>query len=649
MLNRYFFFLILLVSTNVFSQDISQEVLFTIDDEPVYVSEFERVYKKNLDLVKDETQKDVDEYLKLFVNYKLKLNEAYAMKLNEKPSYQRELESYRKQLANNFLTDTKVTDELVEEAYNRTLNEVNASHILVRMIDNPSPEDTLFAYNQITKLRDRALSEGFEKVEHEVHNGKTIFGEDLGYFTAFKMVYDFESQAYNTPLGEISQPFRTRFGYHILKVNDKRKSRGEVKVAHIMVSLQKDGKPDDTAEERINDIFQKIQQGEDFESLAKQFSDDKSSSDKGGALEPFASGQLSSNIFEEQAFALQNSGDVSKPFKSEFGWHIVKLYEKYPVKSLEEMKPELEVKVKRDTRSQLINTSLIKDLKKRYNIQDISKDLDYFVSIMNDNYFTRNWMLPLNFEQQKPLVKIDKKELIYADFGNYMLLMQKRPTAHQPYDKLVNDLYEAFIGEELKKYREDNLENESEEFAQIVGEYRDGLLLFDLMESKIWNVMQTDSVEIQKYYDEHRSKYFWDNRGEATVASCSQKKYAKEVEKLLKEGKTADEIKQLLNTDGKVHVIFTTGIMEEGDQAFPEGYKLSLGLSDILKNNDSYTLVKVDRLIPREQKAFDEAKGLILSDYQNYKEEQWLESLREKYNISINQNVLNKVKTDLKS
>ena len=268
MLNRYFFFLILLVTANAFSQSINQEVLFTIDDEPVYVSEFERVYKKNLDLVKDENQKDVDEYLKLFINYKLKLKEAYAMKLNEKPSYQRELDSYRKQLANNFLTDTKVTQELVEEAYNRTLHEVNASHILVRMSDSPSPEDTLFAYNQIVKFRERALSEGFEKIEHEVHNGKTVFGEDLGYFTAFKMVYDFESQAYNTPVGEISEPFPTRFGYHIVKVNDKRMSRGEVKVAHIMVSLQKDGKPDGTAEERIQDIYKKIQQGEDFESLA---------------------------------------------------------------------------------------------------------------------------------------------------------------------------------------------------------------------------------------------------------------------------------------------------------------------------------------------------------------------------------------------
>ncbi|HRV55487.1 MAG TPA: peptidylprolyl isomerase, partial [Mangrovimonas sp.] len=324
---KCFLLVFFFTSVGLTAQNLDKEVLFTIDNEPVYVSEFERVYNKNLDLVKDESQKDVDEYLKLFVNYKLKLKEAYAKGLDEKPSYKRELDTYKKQLADNFLNDSEVTNELVQEAYDRTVNEVNASHILVRMNENPTPEDTLQAYNEIVKLRDRALSEGFEKVEKEVHNGQTIFGEDLGYFTAFKMVYDFESPAYNTPVGEISQPFRTRFGYHILKVNDRRKSRGEVKVAHIMVSLQQDGKPNEKAEERIQDIYRKLQQGEDFESLAKQFSDDKSSASKGGVLEPFSSGQLSSTEFEEQAFALKDIGAYSQPFKTQFGWHIVKLYE----------------------------------------------------------------------------------------------------------------------------------------------------------------------------------------------------------------------------------------------------------------------------------------------------------------------------------
>ena len=225
-----------LLFSKVQSQSNSKDVLFTIDDEPVYASEFIRVYNKNLDLVQDESQKNIDEYLTLFTNYKLKLKEAESLGLQNKTSYKRELDSYKKQLAQNFVTDTTITESLVKEAYDRILNEVKVSHILVRLPENASPQDTLVAYNNIMKLRDRAINEGFDKVRKEVHNGQTIFGEDLGYFSAFRMVYPFESAAYNTKVGEISKPFRTRFGYHILKVYDKRKSRGEVTVAHIMVA-----------------------------------------------------------------------------------------------------------------------------------------------------------------------------------------------------------------------------------------------------------------------------------------------------------------------------------------------------------------------------------------------------------------------------
>ena len=645
---KYFLLVFFFTSAGLTAQNLDKEVLFTIDNEPVYVSEFERVYNKNLDLVKDESQKDVDEYLKLFVNYKLKLKEAYAKGLDEKPSYKRELDTYKKQLADNFLNDSEVTNELVQEAYDRTVNEVNVSHILVRMNENPTPEDTLQAYNEIVKLRNRALSEGFEKVEKEVHNGQTIFGEDLGYFTAFKMVYDFESPAYNTPVGEISQPFRTRFGYHILKVNDRRKSRGEVKVAHIMVSLQQDGKPNEKAEERIQDIYRKLQQGEDFESLAKQFSDDKSSAGKGGLLEPFSSGQLSSTEFEEQAFALKDVGAYSQPFKTQFGWHIVKLYEKNPVPTIEKLKPELESKVKRDSRSQLINESLIQDLKKKYQVTEDPKDLEYFKSIISRDYYKKSWQLPSNFNSEKPLVKIGDKQLSYGDFGNFILSNQKRPSAQLPTNQLIDNLYEDFIGMQLKSYQEENLENENTEYAQIVGEYRDGLLLFDLMESEIWNVMKTDSVQIQDFYQSHKENYSWNERAEASVASCSDKKDAKQVAKLLKQGKTEEEIKQALNTNDKVNVIFTSGIVEEGNQSLPQEYKIKLGQSPIMEHNGAYSIVKVSKIIPKEPKTFEEAKGAVLADYQSFKEANWLASLRSKYKISVNQDVLNKVKSELK-
>jgi peptidyl-prolyl cis-trans isomerase SurA len=314
---RFFYtVLAVLFAINTNAQATNEDVLFKIDNTPVYASEFLRVYNKNLELVQDESQKDVDAYLKLFVNYKLKLKEARDLEYNKKPSYIRELANYKKQLAKNYLTDNKVTDDLVSEAYDRTLNELKASHILIKIPEDASPEDTLTAYNQIMKLRESVINVGFEAVKKDMHNGKTIFAEGLGYFSCFKMVYDFENMAYNTEVGEVSMPFRTKFGYHIVKIFDKRKSRGTVTVAHIMVSNKQTDSLQDAPEIRINDIYKKLSQGEDFESLAKQFSEDKSSSDKGGKLNSFSGGQLSSSEFEDVAFNLKNVGDVSQPFQS---------------------------------------------------------------------------------------------------------------------------------------------------------------------------------------------------------------------------------------------------------------------------------------------------------------------------------------------
>ena len=492
---------------HVQSQVSKEDVLFKVAGEPVYATEFIRIFNKNLDLVQDESQKDVDEYLNLFINYKLKIAEARAKGLDQEPAYIRELNNYKKQLAKNYLTDTEVTDELIEEAYYRMVNEVKANHILIRMDASASPEDTLSAYNELLKLRDRVKSEGFEKVKKEVHNGQTVYAEELGYFTGFKMVYEFENMAYNTNVGEISMPFKTQFGYHIVIVEDKRLSRGERTVAHIMITNKRDDKQQNP-ETRINEIYQKIQQGESFEALAKQFSEDKSSAANGGKLNTFSGGQLSSTTFEDVAFNLENPGDISQPFETEFGWHIIKLIDKQGVKSFEEMKPELEARVKRDSRSQLIDNSIVSKLKERYNVSDNQPALPYFESIVTKDYHVGKWVIPEDFTANKTLVVIDNKTLTYNDFGQYLFKMQRKARSNKSINILIKEEYNNFLSQNLLTYQEENLENESEDFAHIVSEYRDGLLLFELMETEIWNTSKTDSIGIQEYYNSNKPKIF---------------------------------------------------------------------------------------------------------------------------------------------
>lgn len=645
------FFTILFIATAglINAQSSDKEVLFTVANDTVYVSEFLRVYNKNLDLVQDESQKDVDEYLSLFTAYKLKLKEAKASGLDKKPSYLRELNTYKKQLAKNFIYDDKVTDELIEEAYNRISYEIKANHILVRVPENANPQDTLAAYNQIGKLRDRALAEGFENVRKEVHNGKSVFGEELGYFSGFRMVYKFETVAYNTKVGEVSQPFRTRFGYHIVKVLDKRKSRGERTVAHIMVGIKQNDTLNGKPKERIQDIYKKLNQGEAFEDLAKQFSEDKNSASKGGKLAPFSSGQLSSPEFEDVAFGLENVGDVSEPFKTKFGWHIVKLHAKKLTPPFEDIKSELEAKVKRDERSKLIDEAVTAKLKTKYNVEDNPEDLAYFVSILNDEYYKGTWKLPEDFKSNSVLFKIGNRVYDFKNFGAYLEKTQRGTNPKTSFKNIVSNKYNTFLNKRLIQYQEDHLEEENKEFAHIVNEYRDGLLLFDLMETTIWNAAKSDSAAIRNFYDANKTNYALPKRIDAVVATAAKQKTLKRVSKLLEQNMDLENIRNLVNNSGEVNVVFTSGIMDDTHQTLPEKFEFAKGVSKIYKHNKAFVVVKVKDLLPKQLQAFEEAKGLVISDYQTHKEENWVKQLKEKYKVVVNQNALRKVKNQIKN
>ena len=638
-------FLLLLFTAFSFAQKHSDQVLFTVDGDPIKSSEFIRVYNKNLDLVKDESQKDIDAYLKLFINYQLKIKEAKRLGLDTIPKYLREFESYKRQLSKNYLSDSNVTDALIKEAYDRSTQDIKASHILIRLDENE--KDTLNTYNQLMELRERVKKEGFEKVKNDVHNGNTIFAEDLGYFSAFKMVYEFESAAYNTKVGEISKPFRTRFGYHIVKVDDKRPSRGEVTVAHIMISnRQADSLLN--PETRINEIYRKLNQGENFESLAKQFSDDASSSSNGGVLSPFTGGQLNSPEFESKAFGLSEPGEISEPFRTEYGWHIVKLISKKAVQPLEEIKAELENKVKRDARSSLINTALANKLKKKYAVVDDPKKLAYFTSILNKDFFNRAWVIPTTLDSDQELFKIGDTSVTYGDFAGHLLSSQKIYVGKTtPFEAIVDKEYKSFQESKILKFHEDNLEFENEDFAQILKEYRDGLLLFDLMEKEVWNAAAQDSTGLQNYYEAHKANYVWKDRVDVILATSAKESDIEKVNELMQKGQTEEQISAALNSDTEQKVIFTKGIMETDHQSLPKDLELKEGVSKIYRYNDAYHVLLINKVMPSVQKTFEEAKGKVISDYQNSIEDNWLQSLNNRYKVEVNSKELKNVKNQI--
>ncbi len=640
-------FLVFFTLNFSFSQD-NKEVLLTVNGDPVMISEFLRVYNKNLDLVKDESQKDVDGYLKLFTEYQLKLKEAKRLKLHEDTKYQREFKRYKNQLTKNYLSENKVTDALVKEAYKRSTIDINASHILVRLDENA--QDTLSAYNQVLGLRQRALDEGFETVKAEMHNGQTIFLEDLGYFSAFKMVYDFETAAYNTPKGDISMPFRTQFGYHVVKVNDRRQSRGTITAAHIMVALkQRDSLLN--PEDRINDIYKKIEQGESFESLAKQFSDDKSSARNGGKLSPFKSGQLSSAEFEDEAFALKADGDMTKPFKTEYGWHIVKRIDLKPTQTFEEQKLSLEARVKRDSRSKLINAAMVNELKKRYQISYAEEAKPYFESILNEGFFKRSWTLPEQFDKAKTIFTINNKAFTYDEFGNHLMSAQRNYSDRKAssFSNVVDNEFKKFFDKSILQYRENNLEFENKDFADILKEYREGLLLFDLMEKEVWNKASKDTTGLEAYYLKNKSKYQWGDRVDMIMATSADKAIAQKVLKMMKKGKTKEEIEAALNTDSENNVIFTKGIFSVDDGKLPSDLSFQKGLGKIYQHNDAFHVIDVINVLPAGDKTLQEARGNVVNDYQTQIETDWIKELYARFDVVVNEKALKAVKSKIKN
>ena len=486
-----------------FSQFNETDILFSVNDEPVLAGEFIRVYNKNIDLVEDESQKDVDNYLQLYINYKLKLSEAYFRELHKNDNYIKELKKYTSQLESAFLTDKVTQEKLLLEAYERTKYEVNISHVLIRMEEDDN--DTIDVYNNILSLRKLLLRDNIDSLIKNHHNGKDLIVEDLGYFSAFKMIYKFENVAYNTKIGEVSMPFRTRFGYHILKVNDKRNSLGEINVGHIMAYKNKPG-----SKEKIYGLYDSIEKGSNFESLAIKYSEDRNTSFKGGRLDPFTSGQLNSIKFENMAFSLNTPNEVSPPLETKHGWHIIKLYSKNKLKPIAEIKSILLNKIKRSSRSSIISDSFYAMLLDNYNLNYDNKNLKYFLSIINDS-----WEMPDTIEENKILIKIHNKNYTFLDFATY-IKENKKFVKLKNKENIMDIMYKDFINKNALEIYKDNLEHENLEYKYILKEYKEGLLLFDLMQEKIWNVASSDSINIKEFYQSNKSKYssFDDSRGE---------------------------------------------------------------------------------------------------------------------------------------
>lgn len=708
-------------------------VLMKVGNNEVTREEFKAIFTKNL---KDSviTQQALDEYMVLFTKFKLKVTEAESMGLDTTRKFREELAGYRKQLSRPYMTDVTTSEELVKEAYERMKEEIRASHILVKCESDAMPKDTLAAYKKAVAFRERLIKgEDFATVATGKSGSEDPSaaknGGDIGYFTALQMVYPFEKACYKMKVGDISQPIRTKFGYHIIKITDRRPARGQVKVAHILISSKDEDDPiaKETALKKANELLSKIKAGEDFAGLAKQFSDDQSSAKKGGELQIFGPGKMVME-FENASFSLKNVGDVSELVKSSYGYHIIKLLEKIPVQTFDEMKGQLKQKISRDTRSVIPKAKFIEKLKKKYKYKETLSTLDMFYAGVDTSILQNRWrkeylmatkayvrpkgtssstdqgLIKEKKEEVKPTAEIKeiipvdekkvaamKKTVMFTfadkkfsqyDFAEY-LENNQRQDKEADMKKYILGSFRSWTQDELNAYEDSQLEILYPEFRLLMKEYRDGILLFELTDQKVWNKAVKDTSGLRSFYNENKSKYMWGVRYDSEIYTCATAEIANNLSKDLtvgyiekekvqpkeeavddKKGKskkskskskntgpemekipvTVDVLKEKYNKDSQLNLKVESGKFSKDDKEILSSTNLQSGISQVIQKDGQFIVVRIKEVLPPMNKTLNESKGVVTADYQSFLEAKWIEELQAKYKVEVFKDVLYSIK-----
>lgn len=627
-------------------------VVMKIGDTEVKLSEFEYVYNKNKD---NPSETPLDEYIELYTNFRLKVKEAEELGMDTTPKFLNEFNQYKGELTKPYMIDKDVDEKLLREAYERMQKDVRASHILIKTSYNDLPEDTLKAYNRALSARKRVTGgEDFAKVAKEISDDPSAKqnGGDLGFFSVLRMVYPFESAAYNTKVGEVSMPVRTQFGYHILKVADTRKARGEIKAAHIMVRTKDEMSEEqlEQAKAKINEIKQQLDAGADFATLARKYSDDKGTATQGGELPWFGPGRMVPE-FEEAAYSLQNNGDISEPLKSSYGWHIIKRIDKKDVGTFEDSKADLKAKIARDSRSQMSKEAVLDRIKKDYNFTEYKGAKENFYDIVDSTALANSkWDIAAAANLNAPLFKIADKTFNQQDFAEYIANAQtKRKFQGAPAIIQVNRLYDEFVNVELLKYEESQLPTKYPDYKNLLQEYRDGILIFNLTEEKVWTKSMKDTTGLKAFYEDHKTDYRWDERLDVAIYTCKDAEVANTVRQLVKDkvmkGElTNDSLLKIVNANSQLNLKIEEGKFLKGDKDELEKVKWEVGLSDNIDYKGQVVIVNVKEVVPPGIKTLKEARGLVANAYQDYLMEQWIKELKAKYPVTVYRDALKGLK-----
>ena len=669
MKNRNFlkmFMLASLIMPAFFAQAQSKtdkEVLMTIGDQSITVKDFTDVYYKN-NLKSDVIEKkSVDDYLELFTTFRMKVMEAERLQLDTSAKFKKELAGYRKQLAKPFMSSDDITDELIEEAYQRKLKDIRASHILIRCDKNALPSDTLKAYNKAMDIRKKALAKGadFGALADQYSDDPSAKGMkatdqnparpgnhgDLGYFTVFDMVYPFETGVYNTKEGEISMPVRSDFGYHLIKVVSITDALGSIQAAHIFLQLPFDAPAEDVAatKQKADNIYKELmaQNGKNWNEMVKQYTDDKGTVARNGALSNFTVSRIVPEFIE--ACKSLEINEISKPIRTNYGFHIIKLLGKSGVSSFEKESKALSERIEKDQRSKKSEEVVLKQVKTEYKFKQNDKNLETFLATIDSSILRNAYEPAAEVDMNATLFSLENNPTKVSDFVTYIkanMTTQKYVTpATYGYQ-----LYENFRNETVMNYADAHLEDKYPEFKALVQEYKDGILLFDLMDREVWNKAVKDTVGLAEFHKRNASKYMWGDRAYATIITVTRPEALPKVKALLDNGVELDSLRNAFQRDSITNAFVRKGYYQKGDNQFVDQTEWKVGVrNEIPSTVDQSTVIVCIREVRKpEQKTLKEARGLVTSDYQVELEQNWVKTLKEKYPVKINESVLEKVR-----
>ncbi len=639
--------LLLALAPRLPAQVDDKEVLFTFDGDTVTVGEFRRMYLKNLDQT-GEGYQSPEEYLQLYIDFKLKVHEARKEGYDTMKSYRQELAKYRRQLAEPYILDPAMMDSLVREAYDHLTKMLYARHILVRV---GASEDTTEAWNKIMEVRRKLLAgASFEEMARAVSDDPSAKnnGGRIGYFTAFQMVYPFERAAYALQPGELSMPVRTRFGYHLIRVDTIKPNPGEVHVAHIMIAVPRTASEAQrrAARDTIEMIWEKLQAGADFAEMAKKYSQDYGSARSGGVLPWFGPGRMISD-FERAAFALREDGEISRPVRTPYGWHILKRLGHRSIGTFEEMEPQLRKKVARSDRIKYVKEDYARRLFREYGAVADTGLLERFAAEATVEKHRLHWSFP-QAVAQSPVLRFREESFPFSEFYKYIshLYLPERMSVRD----FVMARFEEYSRDKVLKYKQDHLEEEYPEFAALMKEYAEGILMFDIMDDKVWSKAVEDTAGLRRFYEAHKDRYMTPAKIVVKVVEVSSArdvaKVMKKVKKAVRKGRSLTTV---LEKYGERVRMLPADTLIQGEDRLPAALPRKKGAVAVVDHQGHKRIYVVEDILPPQPVPLKEQLGVVTSDYQDYLEKQWLKELREKYPVKINRAVFERLKKELEA